>query len=124
MDGLVTFIAAPFPLSAHPIAARPSVRRRPGVCMAGDQPAKGSKAPKSSASWANIWLPEFPRKGAGSVIGWDLRPHFLRPDPDAAACDLCSGTGKTTCSVCNGNEFMGPNGVVPCKACKVQLLSL
>lgn len=76
--------------------------------------------PKSTATWANVWLPEFPRKGAGSIVGWDLRPGTLKgEDEGKGVCGLCEGTGEgLPCSMCNGHDFMGPEGTVVCNGCK------
>lgn len=132
MTGKLGFLGAPLALPTPASVSRPSLCRQGDVRMSSDKPAVENKAPqssnkpavkdnapKSSATWANVWLPEFPRKGAGSVIGWDLRPTFFRPEPEAAVCDNCEGTGKIVCTICNGNDFMGPDGIVPCNACQV-----
>lgn len=131
MAGDLGFVGAALPALAR---ARAPAR----VCMADDPAAAEKKEdakpapmtplkpltpvapPKSTASWANVWLPEFPRKGAGSVIGWDLRPSTLKGDGEGkGVCDLCSGSGEgVLCTMCNGHDFMGPDGTVVCNGCK------
>jgi hypothetical protein len=142
MCGGLAFMGTPLAAAA---AARPARRHaasptRPPPRMADDGGADGADGgveadaaaapppevvrpktvspPKSSATWANVWLPQFPRKGAGSVIGWDLRPSTLREEDRSGVCDLCRGTGSTVCTICNGNSFMGPSGPVECKGCR------
>lgn len=36
------------------------------------------KPPKSNATWANVFLPDFEEKGVGSLPGWDMRPKSQR----------------------------------------------
>lgn len=75
--------------------------------------------PRTTATWANVWLKDFfEAKGMGSIIGWDLRPGTLKgPEGGAGTCGNCSGSGKTTCAICFGNAFFGPDGEVKCKSC-------
>jgi hypothetical protein len=125
------FVGAPLPLSGAaraPLPARAARPARPAGArmLADEEPPKPAPVratpvapPKSSATWANEWLPEFPRKGAGSFIGWDLRPSMLKgKDGGAGVCDMCRGTGGNVCTICNGHDFMGPNGKVVCNGCK------
>lgn len=121
MAGDLGFVGAALPARA---AARAPAR----VCMADEAPPTASKPkapltpaapPKSNATWANVWLPAFPRKGAGSVHGWDLRPGTLKGEEGGAGvCDLCRGSGEGPCTICNGHDFMGPEGVKICNGCK------
>lgn len=117
------------PLLSQGRAAEP----RPRICMVvepeedttsqpADQPRPSSKPKKtvrSSASWANTFLPEFGRKGPGSRPDWDLRPMSLRSDQDGkGVCDNCKGSGFMTCTFCSGLIHVDADGSVePCPAC-------
>lgn len=132
-------------LSATPLPVRARTVTRAAVCMV-DEPASDSQPesdlsssnsenrPKklervvkkrittirSTATWANVFLPEFGRKGPGSNPDWDLRPKSLRkPEEGAGVCDSCKGTGTMTCSFCNGNDFYDQEGhACKCPACE------
>lgn len=108
---------------------------RPCVCMTDDSkpsekpstpPAKPRKARKplktvrSSATWADTFLPGFGRKGPGSRPDWDLRPKSLRNElkEQDKICDNCKGTGKMICSFCEGTLFTSADGAdMKCPAC-------
>ncbi|CDF39966.1 unnamed protein product [Chondrus crispus] len=113
-------------------------QRRPApvksrVCMAADKPdekkpsgagkpkpgSRPKKTIKSTATWANVFLPQFGRKGPGSNPDWDLRPASLRKEEEGRGiCDHCKGTGSTKCSFCSGLTHVGADGKVrPCPAC-------
>lgn len=86
----------------------------------GKQPSssKPIKTVRSSASWANVFLPEFGRKGPGSIPDWDLRPVSLRSKEEGKSCDSCKGTGVMTCTFCSGLTHVCADGSVkPCPAC-------
>jgi hypothetical protein len=83
------------------------------------RPPQPGPVAKSTATWDDKFHEEFPIKGSGSLIGWDLRPsEFREPENGAGICDLCRGTGQTACSFCQGNDYMGPDGTVKCLACE------
>lgn len=73
---------------------------------------------KSNASWADVYVAPFDRKGPGSRPEWDLRPRSLRDvSEEEKVCPCCSGTGYHTCTICNGNQFMIDGKFVTCEAC-------
>jgi hypothetical protein len=75
---------------------------------------------RSSASWANIFVAPFGRKGTGSRPHLDLRPPSVqtRGASDVITCPDCKGTGLSICYICNGSHFYKPNGeVIECPAC-------
>lgn len=106
---------------------------RPQICMVDEQPAeekkpsdepprkpkKPQKTIRSNASWANVFHPEFGRKGPGSRPDWDLRPMSMRSEEEGKGiCDSCKGTGLMTCTFCFGLDHVAPDGkVTPCPAC-------
>lgn len=112
---------------------RANTRLRSGVRMCAPTPSdrqnsqnsqppkksKPAKKIKSSATWANVFLPEFGSKGPGSRPQADLRPKSLRPKEEGQGiCDNCKGTGLAVCSFCNGLDIYAADGsVTTCPAC-------
>lgn len=109
-------------------AALPSATRsyqKASICMTAAKEsvpkvqAKPAKSLASTATWAQVFLPDFGRKGPGSRPNWDLRPKSLRTvEEGSGICDSCEGSGVMTCSFCLGTPFKNEHGVVePCPAC-------
>lgn len=120
-------------LSTASICGRraPRVRVRVRVRMAADGNGDGEAAPtsaptpakwipktkvKSTASWANVYIEDFGRKGTGSRLDVDLRPASER-GAEGGICPDCNGTGITTCMLCDGLPFIMDGNVIPCPAC-------
>lgn len=128
MEYSPAFLQAAPVLSNRQIAP---VRRK--ICMAdeppassppenADKPKKPKKTIRTTATWANVFLPEFGRKGPGSRPDWDLRPMSVRTEEQGkGTCDSCKGTGMMTCSFCFGLDHVARDGTVaPCPACGKQ----
>jgi hypothetical protein len=76
---------------------------------------------RSSASWANIFVAPFGRKGSGSRPHLDLRPPRVqtRGASDVVDCPDCKGSGQSICYLCNGTNFRSPDGKeIPCPGCR------
>lgn len=83
-------------------------------------PKKGPrKIIRSTATWANVFLPDFGRKGPGSVPDFDLRPTSVKSEQEKTGiCSSCKGTGIMRCTFCLGTEFIKENGEAErCPAC-------
>ncbi|KAK4531983.1 hypothetical protein CCYA_CCYA10G2840 [Cyanidiococcus yangmingshanensis] len=104
-------------------AARPRTFATPNVPpdQGGRTRGERRRTLRSSASWANVFLAPFGRKGAGSRPHLDLRPPTVqtRGTSDVITCPNCKGTGESICYICNGTNFFGTNGeVILCPSCQ------